>query len=271
MDHLKFENTKVFNFENALRGMRNPKNSWRLSDSAFGFTSDSHALTEFCDEVAESYADRQDDNFRLRSEYLQRNGISCVNTDNEIYEYNFIGAKDMRLAKTLISGGSEHRKFLRQIFVTVDITAPLFWWKEADTYGIGVTKNSTSTMHKLTSAPIQVDYFKFDSDLDKLLISDYQDICFDDVVDYIVSVCEQLRLRYIETKDERYWKALIELLPEAWNQKRTITMNYENLLSIYRQRKSHKLTEWREDFIGWVKTLPYANDLIIFDDKHKNS
>ena len=127
MEHLKFENTQVYNFEGAFRGMRNPKNSWHLSDSAFGFTSNSRILTDFCDEVAESYLDSQHTDFYSKVDYLQYNGIKCVNVDEEIYEYNLIGAKDMRLAQRLISGGSEHRKFLRQIFVSVDITAPLFW------------------------------------------------------------------------------------------------------------------------------------------------
>ena len=127
MEHLKFENTKVSNFEGAFRGMRNPKNSWHLSDSTFGFTANSRILTDFCDEVAESYLDRRHTDFYTKVDYLQHNGIKCVNTDEEIYEYNLIGAKDMKLAQRLIQGGSEHRKFLRQIQVCVDITAPLFW------------------------------------------------------------------------------------------------------------------------------------------------
>lgn len=127
MEHLKFENTEVSNFEGAFRGMRNPKNSWHLSDSAFGFTTNGRTLTDFCDEVTESYLNRQHTDFFLKSEYLQHNGIKCVNPDEEIYEYNLIGAKDMNLAQRLIKGGPEHRKFLRQIQVCVDITAPLYW------------------------------------------------------------------------------------------------------------------------------------------------
>lgn len=127
MEHLKFENTEVSNFEGAFRGMRNPKNSWHLSDSAFGFTTDSRTLTDFCDEVTESYLDRQHTAFFEKSIYLQHNGIKCVDCDEEIYQYNLIGAKDMKLAQRLICGGPEHRKFLRQIQVCVDITAPLYW------------------------------------------------------------------------------------------------------------------------------------------------
>ena len=127
MEHLRFDNIKVSNFEGAFHGMRNPKNSWHLSDSAFGFTTDSRSLTDLCDAVADSYLDEQHTDFYTKVDYLQHNGIKCANVDEEIYEYNLIGAKDMKLAQRLIRGGSEHRKFLRQIQVCVDITAPLYW------------------------------------------------------------------------------------------------------------------------------------------------
>ena len=161
----------------------------------------------------------------------------------------------------LVKAGSEHRKFLRQIFVSVDITAPLYWWKEFDTYKIGTVSNSCSTMHKLASTPITMDCFEMDN--------------FSEIIDNykigkswqtIITYLEQLRQGYNETKDKRYWKELIRLLPESWLQKRTITMSYENILNMYRQRKHHKLTEWSESFINWVQTLPYAQEFLFLDE-----
>ena len=271
MEHLKFENIKVYNFEGAFRGMRNPKNSWHLSDSAFGFTADSRILTEFCDEVAESYLDRQHTDFYTKVDYLQHNGIKCANTDEEIYEYNLIGAKDMNLAQRLICGGPEHRKFLRQIQVCVDITAPLFWYKEFDTYKVGTAANSTSTMHKLAETPITRDCFLIKEENNRLDLGGI--LTYGKIINTLIGDCEEIRQRYLKTKDVHYWRALIELLPESWCQTRTITMNYENLLSICKQRRNHKLPEWREDFINWARDLPYAQDLIFLDEiiKDKNS
>jgi hypothetical protein len=153
------------------------------------------------------------------------------------------------LMQKLIKAGSEHRKFLRQIFVSVDITAPLYWWKEFDTYKIGTVSNSTSTMHKLASTPITMD-------------------CFENgemIYSFTIAELEMNRLKYLETKDKNEWKRLIVNLPESWLQKRTITMNYENILNMYQQRKNHKLTEWSKSFCDWVKTLPYAEELICLE------
>ena len=208
---MKFENTEVFNFEGALRGMRNPLNSWDKGDSG--------------------YIDR-----RFNDQF-------------------YIGKNDLDLAQRLIKAGSEHRKFLRQIFVSVDITAPLYWWKEFDTYKVGTVANSTSTMHKLASMPITMDCFE---------MGDYCGF-FETPWKNLIALLEQCRKEYNETKDKRYWKELIRLLPESWLQKRTITMNYENILNMYRQRKHHKLTEWSKSFCDWVKTLPYAEELICFE------
>lgn len=224
---MKFEHTEVFNFEGAIRGMRNPKESWDKSDSD----------TNVCPN--ESCKDCEYGKF----------GTCTI----------MIGKNDLELMQKLIKAGSEHRKFLRQIFVCVDVTAPLYWWKEFDTYKIGTTANSTSTMHKLTSKPITMDCFE---------MVDFENVKIDMTIqgfweDYLIPTLEQLRLKYLETKDKRYWKELIRLLPESWLQKRTITMNYENILNMYHQRKSHKLTEWSIDFINWVKSLPYANVLLL--------
>ena len=217
---MKFENTEVFNFEGALRGMRNPMESWDKSDS--GEDWEEHFGYSICEYV--------------------------------------IGEKDLALAQSLIKAGSEHRKFMRQIFVSVDITAPLYWWKEFDTYKVGTVANSTSTMHKLASTPITLDCFEMD---------DFEGN--DNLVDYwedVIAHLEGIRKVYNKTKDKRYWKELIRLLPESWLQKRTVTMDYENLLAICSkgQRRFHKLTEWSKAFIDWARTLPYARELIFLDE-----
>lgn len=167
-----------------------------------------------------------------------------------------IGQADMRLAQTLIKGGSEHRKFLRQIVVSVDITAPLYWWSEFDTYKVGTTANSTSTMHKLADTPITIECFES-------MINNLGYYFDDRPIQHWINYLEYLRYKYKETNDEIYWKLLVQLLPRSWLQTRTVTMNYENLLSMYKQRKNHKLTEWSVDFCNWIKTLPYAKELIL--------
>lgn len=179
------------------------------------------------------------------------------------------GTNDLKLAQKLILTGTEHAKFMRQIFVTVDITAPIYWWKEMDTYKINTVSNSTSTMHKLTSNPITIDDFSFDN-LDLLIHPlDEEDLIFEDVAENIVYDCEKLRELFVETKDKRYWRALIQLLPESYNQTRTWTANYAILRNIYFQRKNHKLIEWHE-FCNWIKSLPYSKELIILGDTDEN-
>lgn len=189
--------------------------------------------------------------------------------DNDNY---VIGENDFGLAQRLIKAGNEHRKFMRQIFVSVDITAPLYWWKEFDTYKVGTVANSTSTMHKLATTPITLDCFEIDDYDRNLSLADNPED--DNELNHIsafeedvIMVLENLRQKYLETKDKRYWKELIRFLPESWLQKRTITMNYENIRNMYFQRKNHKLTEWSESFIKWVESLPYAEELIMYDCK----
>ena len=232
---MKFNYTSVFNFENAIRGARNPMNSWDKSDSGY-------AIIDFEKHDNEVKAIFDKDKFG-------------------------IGPKDINLMQRLIKGGPEHRKFMRQIMVSVDITAPLYWWKEFDTYKVGTTANSTSTMHKLASKPITIEDFEMD-DFERVEVFDREpykpDDFTDELWDYVIDICETLRQRFVETKDKKYWKELIRILPEGYLQTRTVTMNYENLYSIVRQRKGHKLTEWAS-FIDWVHTLPYA-DLLIFLD-----
>lgn len=238
---MKFENTEVWGFEHALRGMRNPKNSWNKSDSHYEY-------------------DNQRD---------------CVTKDANFV----IGENDMKLAQTLIKAGSEHRKFMRQIFVSVDITAPLYWWAEYDTYKVGTVANSTSKMHTITNNSITLDCFEID-DYEKDLFMYYEHSYVKDMVADIVRNCETLRQRYLETKDKRYWKELIRWLPESWLQKRTVTMTYENLLAMCNkgQRRFHKLNEWSgqdnpnvPNFISWARTLPYAQELIFIDETLDNN
>lgn len=218
---MKFENTEVWGFEHALRGCRNPMNSWDKGDSG--------------------YIDR-----RFNDQF-------------------YIGKNDLDLAQRLIKAGSEHRKFLRQIFVATDITAPLYWWKEADTYKVGTVSNSCSTMHKLASTTITMDCFEMDDFADSNEEINHYNLYTKNMWSNLIDHLEALRKEFNETKDRRYWKELIRLLPESWLQKRTITMNYENLLNMYHQRKHHKLTEWSKSFCDWVKTLPYAEELICLE------
>ena len=176
-----------------------------------------------------------------------------------------IGENDLALAKRLIKAGNEHRKFMRQIFVSVDITGPLYWWKEFDTYKVGTVANSTSTMHKLASTPITLDCFEID-DYDGSL--EYESGELDGIIKNHIEFLEEMRVKYLETKDKRYWKELIRWLPSSWQQTRTVTMSYENLLAMCSpgQRRFHKLTEWSEAFINWARSLPYAQDLIFYDE-----
>ena len=190
---------------------------------------------------------------------------SVFNGFNGKIENTVIGKNDLELMQKLIKAGSEHRKFLRQIFVVVDITAPLYWWKEFDTYKVGTVSNSCSTMHKLASTPITMKCFEMgdfaDSNEESNSYNLYTKTMWSKLIDHL----EALRKEFNETKDKRYWKELIRLLPESWLQKRTITMNYENILNMYRQRKNHKLTEWSKSFCDWIKTLPYAEELICLE------
>ena len=181
-----------------------------------------------------------------------------------------IGENDLRLAQKLIQAGAEHAKFMRQIFVSVDITAPIYWWKEMDTYKVSTVSNSTSTMHKLSSKPVTINDFSFDNlDLVMTAGKDWE-LTLNEYLTYqIIPTCERLRQKFIKTKDKRYWLALIQLLPESYNQTRTWTANYAILRNIYFQRKNHKLQEWHQ-FCDWIKTLPCGKDLIILGDIDEN-
>lgn len=288
---MKFENIRVMNFENALRGMRNPKNSWHLSDSEYGICH----IKDYNDVVSDCVC-KHCEALGIDADTYENFDAMCDNMDKDILihafgdyvEYAAIGPKDMRLAQGLIKAGPEHRKFLRQIFVSVDITAPLYWWKEFDTYKVGTVANSTSTMHKVTSKPITLESFEIDDYCPDILTSNEE-------ITYFIQFLEGLRTKYLDLmeasknsdisaemrfdytqKAKKVWKELIRWIPESWLQTRTVTMNYENLLAICSksQRRFHKLNEWSgiddselENFIKMARDLPYASYFIFIDEQ----
>lgn len=203
---IKIEKAAVMNLENAIRGARNPMNSWVRMDSAYDA------------------------------------------------EGNYIlGGNDLSLAKRLRIAGPDHRKYLRQVFVSVDVTAPMYWWKEYDTYKVATVANSTSTMHKIHAKPFELADFSHDHLTPDGLA----------LLRHIVSELEKIRLRYLENgKKKEDWYDLIQLLPSSYQQLRTLSLNYETLINIYFARKNHKLAEWH-DFCDWIETLPYARELIL--------
>ena len=204
---LTLKNTSVMNFENAIRGARNPMNSWGRMDS-----------------------------------HTEPDGTFVF------------GPNDLDLAMRLAKAGSDHRKYLRMVFVSVDVTAPLYWWKEYDTYKVATVANSTSTMHKIHSKPFSIDDFSCDHMTDGTK----------KFMETVIAKLEEIRLRYLETKNKDDWYDMIQLLPSSYNQMRTCTFNYETLINIYRARKNHKLAEWHT-FCDWIETLPYAEQLITFE------
>lgn len=206
---LTLQNTSVMNLENAIRGARNPMNSWDRMDSAY----------------------------------------------NEAGAY-ILGPNDLGLAVRLARAGSDHRKFLRQIFVSVDITAPLYWWKEFDTYKVGTVANSTSTMHRIHTKPFSREDFSCDR-MDEGGLA---------MLDAVIAYMESERLKFLADKENRQpWHNIIQILPTSYNQMRTVTMNYENLTNIYYARRNHKLAEWHT-LCDWILTLPYACELITTRD-----
>ena len=245
---IKFENTEVVGWEAAIRGMRNPMNSWDKSDSrwySIGTPGTNPAATN----------------------------------DKYLKEKYCIGDNDLDLMKRLRNAGTDHRKFMRMITVYVDITAPLYWWKEFDTYKIGTVANSCSTMHKIHAKEFDRGDFSYDhiplgtanyeNSLDckkeKMFFPMNDDIYFssEDVLDFTIRGLNHYRELYLETNDKKYWWQMIQILPSSYNQKRTVMLNYEVLANIYKSRKGHKLDEWSKGFIEWIESLPYAKELII--------
>ena len=187
-----------------------------------------------------------------RAIYSARNPMNSGDRSDSDLVHDVVGSNDLALARKLYQAGTEHRKYLRQIFVSMDVTAPLLIWKQIDQYKVGTVTNSTSTMHKLTAKPITIEDFSFDG---YELYGEWKDPVSD-----VVIACEDLRKTYLKTKDKFYWELLIRLLPESYNQKRTLTMNYENVVAIIKQRTGHKLKEWA-DFIEVLKSLPYIKEI----------
>lgn len=209
---IKIERTSVMNMENAIRGARNPLNSWARMDSYY----------------------------------------------NEKGEF-VLGENDLSLASRLACAGSDHRKFLRQIIVSMDITAPLYFWKEFDTYKVGTVANSCSTMHKIQAKEFTRDDFSADRLTEDALL----------VLDSVIAYLESERQKYNETKDKAHWHNMIQLLPSSYNQLRTVSLNYEVLINMYYARHNHKLSEWHT-LCDAIKTLPYANDLILIKKETNN-
>ena len=208
---IKIERVSVMNMENAVRGARNPMNSWAKSDS---------------------YYDE-------RGHYI-------------------VGPQDLDLCHRLSVSGSDHRKYLRQIFVSMDITAPLYWWKEFDTYKVATVANSTSTMHKIHAKAFSREDFSHDRMSERALAC----------LDTVIACLEESRLRFLETKDRADWHDMIQLLPSSFNQMRTVTMNYETLVNIYYARRTHKLAEWHT-LCGVIEEMPYAREMILVKDEEK--
>lgn len=249
---LKIEKTEIYGWEAALRGMRNPKNSWDRGDTIMKSTA-------------------------IKVEEL----VPGVITYNQEFcaPYPIIGPNDLKLAMQLRNAGPEHAKFLRMIAVTCDITGPLYWWKEFDTYKVGTVANSCSTMHKIADKEFTLDDFSHehlldtaDSDSsDTLLLFDKNNntnirVDGKNLLSLVVNVLNYYRNRYNETNDKRYWWQMIQLLPSSYNQKRTVFLNYWVLANIYHQRQHHKQDEWRVTFCDWIRSLPYSN-LITGEEK----
>ena len=222
---IRVENIETWGFEHAIRGMRNPMNSWDKSDSAMCLRDMDDCKTE--------------------------PACHCPKDGDFEADWFCIGKNDLCLMKRLFKGGSEHRKYLRQIFVSMDITAPLYWWKEFDTYKVGTAANSCSTMHKIHSKPFTLDDFSHDR-------LDYTSMC---CLETLIDHLNYKREEYNRKKDKNEWWNMIQLLPTSYNQKRTVTMNYENVVSMIHQRENHKLDEWNE-FVDILKGLPYVKEIM---------
>lgn len=245
---IKIENTEVVGWEAAIRGMRNPLNSWEKSDSGYGCGNDKEY---FCDKCSSSF--------------------HCPSREKT---YN-IGPNDYDLMTRLRNAGTDHRKFMRMITVYVDITAPLYWWKEFDTYKVGTVANSCSTMHKIHAKEFTLDDFSCEHMLPDGYTDefDFEIMGPDDVwssktiLDLTIIALNTYRKKYLETKDKKYWWQLIQLLPSSYNQRRTVMLNYEVLANIYKSRRNHKLDEWHV-FCEWIENLPYAE--LITDKVEEN-
>lgn len=237
---LKIEKTQVIGWEHAIRGMRNPKNSWEKSDSypcsILGEITDKNRLYR-CSGCKNEFAGRP----------------NCT----------VIGENDLNLMTRLRNAGTDHRKFMRMITVYLDITAPLYWWKEFDTYKVGTVANSCSTMHKIADKEFTLDDFSYEHLIDSPLVEEEPgkpallNMQAREMLVILVNVLNAARYNYLKTKDKKYWWQMIQLLPSSYNQKRTVMLNYEVLANIYKSRKDHKLDEWHT-LCDWIEGLPYS-------------
>lgn len=225
---IKIENIQTTGWESAIRGMRNPMNSWSKSDSRWFYTAP--------------------------------DGYTAIPNFNEVY---CIGPNDRDLMLKLCSAGTDHRKFMRMIVVYADITAPLYWWKEYDTYKVGTVANSCSTMHKIAEKEFTMEDFSCEHLIDDAIYEhdglDSEEACIFPVsiLKYTIHALNVCRNKFLETKDKKYWWQMIQLLPSSYNQRRTVMLNYEVLANIYKSRKDHKLDEWRT-FCSWCENLPLS-------------
>lgn len=256
---LKIENVEIHGWKPAVRGMRNPKNSWAKSDSGLGCRSEQEG-TFFCHECTSG----------------------CWNPSH------VLGENDLHLAETLASAGTDHRKFLRMIAVYLDVTAPLYWWKEYDTYKVGTVANSCSTMHKIADKEFTLEDFSCEHLFDEESLPPYEERvnidhceplaaidvngqwCYYTPKTFLKMTCHVLnhfRELYLKTKDKKYWWQMIQLLPSSYNQRRTLMLNYEVLANIYNARRNHKLDEWHM-FCDWIEGLPYSE--LITGKEEKN-
>ena len=241
---IKIENVEIYGWEAAIRGMRNPKNSWDKSDSKFYYDEDPDAGCSHRCEHCKSFGK---------------------------FDCSYIGKNDLKLMKTLAGAGNDHGKFMRMITVTLDITAPLYWWKEFDTYKVGTVADSCSTMHKIHEKEFTIDDFSWDKLLNincDLFEVERDNGLFRETVQpigllmkFIIPALNVCRENFLLTKNKDYWWQMIQLLPSSYNQKRTVQLNYAVLKNMYHARKEHKLDEWRK-FCKWIETLPYS-ELII--------
>ena len=231
---LKIENTEVMGWEAAIRGMRNPMNSWEKSDSRFSLLDDCGDCTH-CN---------------LRFDECQEQQI---------------GQNDLDLMTRLRNAGTDHRKFMRMITVYLDITAPLYWWKEFDTYKVGTVANSCSTMHKIHEKEFTLEDFS----IEHLNDDRSAEVSNLEWFEYLIIHLNRDRRKFIETKDKQYWWQMIQLLPSSYNQRRTVMLNYEVLANIYKSRNNHKLDEWHT-FCDWIESLPYSELIIGKEDSNES-
>ena len=231
---LKIENTEVVDWEAVIRGMRNPLNSWQMSDSIFVEDGEYH---DICG-----------------------NSGPYNGTVSDTETFFEIGPKDYDLMTSLCNAGTDHRKFMRMITVYLDITAPLYWWKEFDTYKVGTVANSCSTMHKIADKEFTFDDFSHEKLINSACMEIQEQHIRISPIQALATTIECLnsyRDLYLQTKDKKYWWQMIQLLPSSYNQKRTVMLNYEVLANIYKSRKDHKLDEWHK-FCNWIERLPYS-------------